>query len=196
MGGTQGLLDVLDTRSFSSMWYWLLLTLLWTWVGRGALGIPSELVATVRRRARGDGTPAASGGPAPESLLLLDWLSLVLPRWRIAPRDGMILLAAATFLLTLLAGLGFGYGRQTGQALFLLLAPLALLLGLRLRLAARLAEVLTTAETGRATPDAAASQAARLIGAHMRATMGLSILAVGSAALWGTYWLARHPNGL
>ena len=31
-----GLLDVLDSRSFSSLWYWLLLTVTWTWVGRGA----------------------------------------------------------------------------------------------------------------------------------------------------------------
>lgn len=192
MAGAQGLLDVLDTRSFSSIWYWLMLTLLWTWVGRGALGIPSDVVAAVRRHARQAG--AAEGAQAGASLLLLDWLSLVLPRWRITPRDGALLLGVVAFGLTLLAGFGFLYGRQTGQALFLLLAPLALLLGLRLRLAAHLDAVLSQAETREIAPDAAAIQAARLIGRHMRATLALSVVAVGGATLWGARWLATHPN--
>lgn len=207
MGGGQGLLDVLDTRSFSSIWYWLMLTLLWTWVGRGALGIPSDLVAAVRRHTPKAGTvapqvapdqhmavPELTAGPARESLLLLDWLSLVLPRWRLDTRDGVVLLALAAFGLTLLAGLGFVHGRQTGQALFLLLAPLTLLLGLRLRLAVALTKVLSRAEAGQTAPDAAAAEAARLIRTHMRVTLALSVVAVGAATLWGTHWLATHPN--
>ena len=77
-----GLLDVLDSRSFSSLWYWLLLTVTWTWVGRGALGIPSDLVRAVHRRAVAGG----GQGPAPDSLLLLDWVSLVTPRWQVSDR--------------------------------------------------------------------------------------------------------------
>lgn len=193
MAGAQGLLDVLDTRSFSSIWYWLMLTLLWTWVGRSALGIPSDVVAAVRRHARAG---AAEAAPAGASLLLLDWLSLVLPRWRITPRDGALLLGVTAFGLTVLAGCGFLYGRQTGQALFLLLAPLALLVGLRLRLAAHLEAVLSLAETREIAPDAAAIQASRLIGRHMRVTLALSVVAVGGATLWGARWLATHPNWL
>lgn len=187
----QGLFDVLDTRSFSSMWYWLLLTLIWTWLGRGALGIPTDLVNAVRRR-----EPDADTRPAPAALLLLDWLSLVTPRWLVPDRDGVLLLAVGAFVATLLAGLGFGYGWQAAQALFLLGAPLMVLLILRVRLAARLRGVLAEAETGQQPPDAAASKAAAMIARHMRVTMALSIVAVSGAAVWGTLWLARHPNWL
>lgn len=200
----QGLLDVLDTRSFSSMWYWLILATLWTWVGRGALGIPSEVVAAVRRqtqtrddaRADADEESAAlrpqAHAAAPASLLMLDWLSLVVPRWRVPPRDGLILLAAASFALTLLAGLGFLYRLEVAQALVLLLAPLVVLAMMRVSLAARLGGDLAAAESGALDPDDAAAAAARRITRHMRHTMALSIIAVAGAALWGTLWLALH----
>lgn len=193
----QGLFDVLDTRSFSSMWYWLLLTLIWTWLGRGALGIPSELVSAVRQRGAAPGAEAgavAGPDPAPESLLLLDWLSLVTPRWHVPDRDGVVLLGAGCFVATLLAGLGFFYGWQAAQALFLLGAPLMVLVVMRVRLAARLREALAGAEAGAQSPDAAAFAAAGMIARHMRATLVLSVVAVAGAALWGTLWLARHPN--
>lgn len=204
MGGMQGLLDVLDTRSFSSMWYWLILASLWTWLGRGALGIPAEVVAAVRRRARtaanaragadeeSAAAPPAAHGPAPASLLLLDWLSLTTPRWQVPPRDGAILLGVACFVLTLLAGLGFLYGMETAQALALLMGPLLVLAVLRVRLAARLAGDLAAAEAGRLSPDAAAETAATRIARHMRHAMALSVIAVAGTALWGTLWLAVH----
>lgn len=190
-----GLLDVLDSRSFSSLWYWLLLTVTWTWVGRGALGIPSELVRAVHRRAAegADETPAAA---SPDSLLLLDWVSLVTPRWQVSDRDGAVLTAVAAFVVSALAWLGFAYGRELAQAMVLLVAPLLVLVVLRIRLATRLRATLAEAEAGRITPDLAAADMARRITRHMRLTMALSMLAVGGAALWGTAWLATHPLGI
>lgn len=187
-----GLLDVLDSRSFSSLWYWLLLTVTWTWVGRGALGIPSDLVRAVHRRA----VEGAGQGPAPDSLLLLDWVSLVTPRWQVSDRDGTVLTAVAAFVVSALAWLGFAYGRELAQALVLLVTPLLVLVVLRIRLATRLRATLAEAEAGRITPDLAAADMARQITRHMRLTMALSMLAVGGAALWGTAWLATHPLGI
>ncbi len=189
------MIDMLGGRSFASLWYWLALSVLWTWVGRGALGIPADLVRRIHA-ARGASPDAAAPGRADDALLLLDWLSLVTPRWQVPPRDGVVLIAVAAFALSALAVLGFAYGRETAQALVLLLAPLGLVGALRVRLAARLREVLASAEAGDAAPGAAAAQAAARIVAHLRATRVLSVAAVAAAAMWGTLWLVRHPNGL
>lgn len=187
------MLTQLDTRAFSSLWYWVLLSVAWTWVGRGALGVPPDLVAQVRRQAAGKG---AADGPSPESVLLLDWLSLAAPRWRVVPRDGMALLAVACFVLSGLAMLGFGYGVETAQALFLLVGPLAALGALRIRLAAQMRAILGRAERGTLGIDEAAALAAHGMTRHQRQAMALSVAAVAAAAVWGTLWMAAHPNGL
>ena len=191
MGGTAGLIAALDTRSFSSVWYWLMLTVTWTWVGRGALGIPSDLVRAVHRRAVEDAVET----PAPDSLLLLDWVSLVTPRWQLGDRDGTVLTAATAFLVSALAWIGFAYGRELAQAMVLLVAPLLALVVLRIRLSTRLRATLAEVETHRLSADLAAADMARQITRHMRLTMALSMAAVGAAALWGTAWLATHPLG-
>lgn len=195
MGGAAGLIDVLDTRSFASVWYWLLLTTTWTWVSRGALGIPSELVRSLRRS--GDDAPGGGSGRNDAAALeLLDWVSLVAPRWHVSHRDGALLLALASFVLTILAGLGFLYGLEMAQAMLLLVAPLLLLACWRVRLARRLTATLAEAEAGRLSVAGAAADIARQVRVHLRATLVLSAVAVAAAAVWGTLWLATHPNGL
>lgn len=190
MGGIDGLLAVLDMRAFRSFWYWLLLAGLWAWLGRGALGIPSDLVRAVKRL-----NPEAR--PAHEqSLLLLDWVSLVVPRWHVEPRDGVFLTAVVAFAVTLLTILGFSYGSQLAQALFFLIVPLVVLAALRVRLARKLAAILRAAEAGQLEANKAAEKVARAITVHMRITQLLSMVTVAIAAVWGTLWLALHPNGL
>ena len=184
MGGAAGLIEALDTRSFSSVWYWLMLTVTWTWVSRGALGIPPELVRSLHRR-RAEAAQAEDA----EALRLLDWVSLVAPRWQLMRDDGVVLLGVASFLLSVLAGLGFIYGLELAQALLLLVGPLMALGWLRIRLAARLRATLAEAEAGRLSVAEAAAQIA------VR-TLALSAAAVATAAIWGTLWLAAHPNGL
>lgn len=196
MRGIEGLVSVLDTRSFGSVWYWLVLAGLWSWLGRGALGVPTDLVRRVHRRTRETETAEDGSAIRAEAMLLLDWLSLVIPRWRVDPRDGVILTAVAAFLLSALAGLGFLYDRQFAQALTLLVAPMALLALMRVRLAARLGRVLAEAEAGRTGAVPAAAEASAVMVRHLRGTMALSMAAVALAAIWGTRWLALHPNGL
>lgn len=186
----KGLIAVLDTRSFASMWYWLLLAIAWSRAGRGALGIPPELIRANRRN------PAPVDAEPQEALRLLDWVSLVAPRWRVAAGEGAVLVGAGAFALTLLAGLGFGYGLETAQALFLLVGPLLWLAVLRVRLAGRLLVPLAQAQSGRLPVPEAASRIAAMVATHMRVTLALSATAVTAAAMWGTRWHLLHPNGL
>ncbi|MDO5613577.1 MAG: hypothetical protein Q4G14_10100 [Paracoccus sp. (in: a-proteobacteria)] len=180
-----GFLDLLGARSFSSIWFWLVLVTAWTVSGRAVLGVPLDVLTRARRDPDG-----------PAGLLLLDWLSLTLPRWRIGPRDGLWLLGAACFGLTVLAVLGFGYGREMAQALALLLVPFALLLLMRLRLAQLLIPLLDAAQHGATPPEAAVAEAMRQINRHRNWAFVLSVLAVAVTAAWGTMYRLMHPFGI
>lgn len=192
-----GLLPLLDTRSFASLWYWLMLAIVWSLVTRGVLGVPPDVILAARR-ATG---PAEAGDrpltdkAAPNGLALLDWLSLTLPRLRLSGREGVVLLAVAAFALTVLALLGFTYGFELAQALTLLLAPLGLLAVLRLRLARAMLALLDRARAGEVPPAEAAATAARAMARARWLATGLSILAVAATAAWGTWWGLMHPNG-
>ncbi|MFV0301928.1 MAG: hypothetical protein ACK5IP_13805 [Paracoccus sp. (in: a-proteobacteria)] len=180
-----GFLDLMDARSFGSVWFWFLLILIWAGNGRAVLGVPSDVINRARRDP--EGLPG---------LALLDWLSLSLPRWHLDRREGVAFLAISSFLLTSLAMLGFGYGLELAQAVTLLAVPLFLLFLMRLRLAQRLDPVLSGAHDGSVAPDEAAARALRMIGWHRRLAFALSMLAVAATALWGTIWQLMHPNGL
>nr|WP_279577978.1 hypothetical protein [Paracoccus versutus] len=183
----EGILALLDSRSFGSIWFWVILTLAWTMAGRRILGVPSDVIS---------GAVGAEPGPRddPAALVLLDWLSLTLPRWRIDRRKGAILLGLGSFLLTTLAILGFGYGLEMAQALVLLVLPFALLFGLELRLARRLRAVLARAEVGQPVNEAGA-EAARLMRRHRMVILAMSILVVALTAFYGALWMIVHPFG-
>lgn len=175
----------MDARSFGSVWFWIVIVLIWGDSGRVVLGVPADVVNRARRDPKGDA-----------GLALLDWLTLTLPRWRFRRGEGAILLGIGAFALTSLLVLGFGYGLQLAQAASLLGVPLVLLFLMRLRLAQRLWPVMASAQDGRVAPDEATAQVLRLIVRHRRLVLMLSIFAVGATALWGSIWQLSHPNGL
>lgn len=187
MPGPEGILALLDSRSFGSIWFWAILTLAWTLAGRRILGVPADVLGAVGR------APSGSGDD-PAALALLDWLSLTLPRWRLGAREGAILLGVGAFLLTALAILGFGYGLEMAQALVLLLLPFAGLFAQELRLAKRLGVILTRAETGQPVNQAGA-EAARLMRRHRHGVLAVSVFSVALTAFYGAAWMIAHPFG-
>lgn len=188
MPPTEGILALLDSRSFGSIWFWVIVTFAWTMAGRRVLGVPPDVVA-----AAGRVKPGPQDDPA--ALMLLDWLSLTLPRWRIDRREGAVALGLGSFLLTTLAVLGFAYGLEMAQALVLLVLPFALLFALELRLAARLRGLLAQAGTGMPV-NRAGADAARLMRRHRMVVGLVSILAVALTALYGAIWMLLHPFGV
>ena len=183
------LIGLLDSRSFGTIWYWLVVIGIWSLTGRSIIGVPTEVVT--RARAALD----ADDGGGPQVLHLLDWLSLVLPRWQLGAREGAVFLGISGFVLTSLAIMGFGYGLELALAAFLLLLPLALLFWLRVMLARRLTRLLDAAQRDeRPVPDIAAEAARRMV-VHRRIVTALSMAAVAMTALWGTMWAIVHPYG-
>ncbi|AGT09238.1 hypothetical protein JCM7686_2157 [Paracoccus aminophilus JCM 7686] len=156
----------------------------WTAAGRTALGVPPDVVARAYREREGEA-----------SVVLLDWLSLMLPRWRARPSEGAVLFGLSVFVLVALAVLGFGYRLEMAQALVLLLLPLGLVVLARFRLAARLRLLLSAAHAGEISAASAATDAARQLRIHRFVVNGLSIVVIAVAAWWGALWLLAHPYG-
>ena len=185
---TQAILAVLDSRSFTAPWFWLLLLLSWTLAGRRVLGVPGDVVHGARN-------PAAGMQDDPEAVLLLDWLSLCLPRWRMNPREGAVLLGVAAFVLSGLAVLGFGYGLEMAQALVLLILPFALLFLAEARLARRVAPLVAAAQAADIPVHQAAAEAARLMARHRSLVTLASVVVMALIAWRAAVWMVTHPFG-
>jgi hypothetical protein len=109
------LLDLIDLRSFSNLWYWIALAVTWSTASHWVLGIPFDMVLRARR----------SGGQATEDLEDMARINVTRILY-IANDAGVILMTITTFVLTSLALLGFWYQVEFCQAVFLLALPLTI----------------------------------------------------------------------
>ena len=116
--------ELIDTRSFSNMWYWIALAVTWSGASHWVLGVPYDLVQSARRR----------GGSAQDDLF--DLVRVNVNRLlAIADISGQWIAGLLAFLLSTLLTLGFFYGLEFAQALFLLAFPLSIVFGLSIRTA-------------------------------------------------------------
>lgn len=158
---TDSIWNLIDTGSFSNLWFWLFLGVLWSHVMHAPMGVPVDLV---RRAQAGD----------PRATADLQALSGV----QIAQADRMAGLApwragGWAFVLALLLGLAVPHGSELAQAGLAVAAPLALVRWFEARAARRMADV----------PDMAA-----LIRAHTmlrRKVQAVGIVAVFVTSIFG-----------
>jgi ABC-type protease/lipase transport system fused ATPase/permease subunit len=107
--------DLIDLRSFSNLWYWIALAVLWSTTSHWVLGVPFDLVTKARR----------NGGQAEQDLHDLVGIN-VRRMLYIASVAGMWLIGIVAFVFTVLLVLGFIYGSEFAQAVFLLVVPMAI----------------------------------------------------------------------
>lgn len=115
--------ELINMRSFSNLWYWIVLAVVWTSVGQRVLGVPWDMILRARKT-EGDE-------------IMADVSELVRihvnHRLRIAQETGLVLAGLAAFVLTSLMLLAFVYAVEFAQAVFLLVFPLMLVSALSLR---------------------------------------------------------------
>ena len=157
--------ELIDARSFSNLWYWLVLAACWSMASHWVLGVPWDMV-TRARRLRGEAEDDL------HDMLRINVLRLL----RTGGAAGLWILAAACAALTALALLGFAYGVELAQAAFLLLFPLAVVGGLSVRLAGQLA-------AGGAQGDALY----RRLRWHRVTIQAIGMASIFVAALFGMY---------
>jgi hypothetical protein len=116
--------DVIDLRSFSNLWYWIVLAILWSTLSHWVIGIPYHMVQRARA---GDETTEADLRVLAEinTRRILNFAEL----------SGTAMVASSAFVVTSLMVLGWGYRVEFAQALVLLVLPLILVAGLTIRTA-------------------------------------------------------------
>jgi hypothetical protein len=127
--------ELIDMRSFSNLWFWLVLAVLWSTVSHYVLGVPFDMITRARK----------IGGQAQTDLEDMVRIN-VNRRLYIARVSGLWLVAITAAGLTALALLGFVYRVQFAQALFLLFAPVTLVGVMGLRAATRIEAEAPTGE--------------------------------------------------
>lgn len=162
----QTIFELINMRSFSSLWYWIAMAVLWSTTSHWVLGVPFDMVLRARRR----------GGIAAEDLVVLTTIN-VRRLMTIGREAGMALAVVVSFLLSMLVVLGFGYRMEFAQALSLLALPLAVVGLLSLRTAARLEPVLAAGSD--------AETVSRVLTRHRVAVQAVGLVAITVTSLWG-----------
>ena len=152
-------------RSFSNLWFWIVLAVVWSSASHWVLGVPFDMVLRARRQ----------GGQAEvdlEDLVRINTNRLLY----IGNVSGLWLLGFGCFFLTALALLGFVYRNEFAQSVFLLALPLSMV-GLLSMSTARLIQ-----QEG-ATGELLHKRLMR----HRLYTQIIGMISIFVTALWGMY---------
>ncbi len=102
-------------RSFSNLWFWIVLAVVWSTTSHYGLGVPFDMVLRAKRHGGQSETDL-------EDLVRINTNRLLF----IAQMSGLWIAGFACFILTVLGLLGFVYGNEFAQSVFLLAFPLTL----------------------------------------------------------------------
>ncbi|MBD0864937.1 MAG: component of SufBCD complex [Rhodobacteraceae bacterium] len=161
----QSIVELIDLRSFSNLWYWIILAILWFMASHSVLGVPYDLVLRARRH---EGAAQVD---------LEDMIRINVSRiLYMGDVSGVLISGIAAFVLTGLVLLGFVYGVEFAQAVFLLVFPMSIV-GM---LSVRQAWII------RADQVAGANLRDRL-GKHRLHTQIIGTVSIFCTALWGMY---------
>jgi hypothetical protein len=152
-------------RSFSSLWFWIVVAVAWSSVSHWVLGVPYDMVLRARRH----------GGQALADLE--DLLRINVGRMLyIARESGAWLLGFVAFVLTILLVLAIWYRIEFAQALAFLAVPMVVVGAMSLRVAQRIEAEGTRGE-----------HIFRRLGRHRFWTQVLGMLSIFVTALYGMY---------
>ncbi len=118
---------LIDMRSFSNLWYWIGLAVLWSSVSHWVMGVPFDMITRARRH----------GGEAAADLAVLTRINANRMLF-ISRQAGIWVIAFTFFMLTLLTLLSVLYHVEFAQAVLLMFAPMVLVGYLTLRTAYRI----------------------------------------------------------
>ncbi|MFN4153371.1 MAG: component of SufBCD complex [Paracoccaceae bacterium] len=156
---------LIDMRSFSSLWYWISLAVLWSSVSHWVLGVPVDLINRARR----------TGGDAAQDMTVMARINARRMLY-ISRNGGMWLIGIVFFVLTILTMLSVLYRVEFAQAVLLMFAPMVLVGYLTLRLALRV-------ETDEPEGDVLV----RLMMRHRFMVQLIGMIAIFITALFGMY---------
>ncbi|MTI01688.1 component of SufBCD complex [Roseibium sp. RKSG952] len=127
--------EIIDMRSFSNLWFWIVLAVVWSSASHWVMGVPYDLLVRARR----------IGGQA--EIDLLDIVRINANRIiYIVDISGAVIFALTSFVFSGLAVMGFYYHVEFAQAVFLLLFPMTIVALINVSMARRLQQQEMTLE--------------------------------------------------
>lgn len=165
--------EMIDLRSFSNLWYWIALAVLWSSVSHWVLGVPFDMIMRARRQ----------GGQAQDDLETMVRINVDRMLY-IVQTSGMWLAGFSCFLLTSLVVLGFVYRIEFAQAVFLLVLPMAIVGLLSLRTARRIVQT-----------DARGDVLNRRLMLHRMAVQGVGMVSILVTSMYGM-WINMQIGAL
>lgn len=166
MNWYDSIFEVIDMRSFSNLWYWIGLAVLWSSVSHWILGVPFDMILRARR---GKGETAMHD--------LEDMTRVNVNRILfISEVSGTMIALIGSTVLTVLAITGFAYRVEFAQAVFLLIFPMSFLA----LLAVRTAKIIRQKKV--AGPDLV-----RRLLRHRMATQMIGVVSIFVTAMYGMY---------
>ncbi|WP_296426397.1 hypothetical protein [Yoonia sp.] len=126
MNWNDAILQVIDLRTFSNIWYWLAVAVSWSTVSHWIIGVPFDMIFRARR----------NGGDALSDLETLVAIN-VRRLMTITALGGMWITGFISFVLTSLAAMGFYYGFELAQGFFCLVFPMSLVGVMTMRITRR-----------------------------------------------------------
>ncbi|CUJ93180.1 component of SufBCD complex [Shimia thalassica] len=161
----QTVFEMIDMRSFSNLWFWISLAVMWSTASHWVLGVPFDMVLRAKR----------VGGQTEidlEDLVRINTNRLL----HVGRVSGLWLLGIACFVLTGLAVLGFAYGLEFAQAVFMLMFPMSLVGLMSLSTAARIQE-----------EEASGDLLRKRLTRHRLYVQILGMLSIFVTSLWGMF---------
>lgn len=167
------ILEVIDMRSFSNLWYWIALASIWSLASHWIIGVPYDMVLRGRRQ----------GGDADADVHMLVRINAGRMLY-IARVAGVWIVASSMFMLSGLVMLAVWYRVEFAQAVLCLLLPMMLVWGLTLRTAQRIAVA------GTAGPALY-----RTLLRHRIGVQAIGMVTILFTAMWGM-WTNLHVGAL
>ncbi|MGQ0564780.1 MAG: component of SufBCD complex [Gemmobacter sp.] len=161
----QTVFEVIDMRSFSNLWFWMAVAVVWSTASHYGLGVPYDMVLRARRH----------GGEAAADLETMVEIN-VRRLMHIQATAGLWLVGFGAFGVTALALMGFLYDLEFAQAVLLIAAPMTLVFALTLATARRIA-------AGRVDR----ADLVRVLTRHRFAVQGIGVVAIMITTMWGMW---------
>ena len=159
------LTELIDMRSFSNLWYWIALAVVWSSASHRILGVPFDMVYRSRKQ----------GGQAMDDLEAIVRVNVNRMMY-ITEMSGHWVLGVSCFVLAMLGMLGFVYSVEFAQAVFLLAFPMAFV------------GLINWAAARRINRDGLEGEAlARQLSLTRLFVQLVGMLAIFVTALWGMY---------
>jgi hypothetical protein len=163
--------EVIDMRSFSNLWFWIALAVLWSTASHYVIGVPYDMVTRAKR-----GQVVALADV--ENLANVYARRLIY----IAEVSGLWITGFLFFVLTALVSLGFFYGIEFAQAIALLAVPMSLVGAL-------------SVHTARKIPNMAVDRLLTHLRWHRVKVQAIGVVSIFVTSMWGM-WTNMNVNVL